>query len=1305
MPRITELPAISLIENLDAIPVVDISENVTSKMTFSQLRTALQESSGGILAISGGGTGADNAGDALQNLGGAPSDHTHSASSVGADPVGTAAAAIAAHVAQANPHTQYTSISEVNAAVAAHSSLTNNPHSVTYIQVGAEAAGVAATLIANHTAAGNPHPQYMTNGQISLLYAPLDHTHAQYLTQSAADLLYAAIGHNHSGVYAPVAHNHDSVYAAIGHNHTGVYSPVGHDHAGVYATVSHNHGTGTIGKIAKWTTTSTFADSLISESGSTVTVAGTVAATAFTGDGSALTGIAGGLTTGLYKDMPLPGTAGVGKSYYATDNNTFYLSSGSNTRTSILPNLGGAWIGIYGSRDGKYLLTGVTFNGNLRVSSDYGKNWSNVGIVSSWDYADCSEDGRVMIAANRIVNQEGYIYVSTDYGATWVQRSSINSDIRGVAVNSDGSLLVVMAGGFNLYKSTDGGLNWSTLVGSGSGAPRFLYMSRNGQIMYTFNSATAPNVQILKSVDGGANWTNTGQTTTQYKGHISYDGLAFYAANNTSGVRYTLDGTNWATMLSGVCNATDVAVSEDGKVVFVGSYTGSNNIISLDGGASQWQTFSAGGSGDSTSVYVSADGLLFLSGLFASSMLWYRPWYKYAETFIETGHIVNTRNTSPWLLQQTFNAGVLITGSAPSKSLGNNYTGIGAGIVASANAGDVQLRLGNGADLDTYGYDIGRQGATTGANTGFLRFMARQIGYGGYTFQNQVGELFTINNAGLATHYGTVPTQPTASAVQIGGGAALLSSSDNGGIYLQALARNNSLIMDNSRYEGSGFKALSTGPGSLIQFSSGELYYYSAASASAGAAHTFVRSFKIGANGVAVFNGTGSPAAPGAGEVHISVGQVWANDSLWAFDGTTRAGIFLGAGTGYTGTQTNHPFVIRTNATDRMYIANTGEMTFYNSVTLTKSAANVFLQLSSSGGSGRDWVITSQTNGELVVRNDLTADLIKISAAGGITALGAGAFVNARVYGSANPYIVFDDGTGAGYIEALSGHFIFTPRSTKWCVFAGSAPSTAGTGEVKIGGGEMNLAGDIHPRNVAYVWPAAAAAGILWCDASGNLSWITAGNVGGTGTSGKLAAWTSATTIGDSTIIDTSSGNITYARTNNPTGYHQNVAFTNTSSVQVVNTASESSIFSMAGIGTKTLPANFWVPGRRIRITIRGTISNTGTPTFTIKLKNGSTSILSSGGTAMPSIVTQGFIYTAEIVCSTSGSPANLHAHHSFAFGTDQTNFGAMKETSKAVSFNPSSVNTMPLDVTVQFGTASLSNIVTVYLACLEVLA
>jgi hypothetical protein len=84
--------------------------------------------------------------------------HGTTAAQVGADPTGTASAAVAAHVALPDPHSQY----------ATDIALTNGLATK-------EDVGVAASLVSAHELAADPHPTYLKQTETDLLYVPVSH--------------------------------------------------------------------------------------------------------------------------------------------------------------------------------------------------------------------------------------------------------------------------------------------------------------------------------------------------------------------------------------------------------------------------------------------------------------------------------------------------------------------------------------------------------------------------------------------------------------------------------------------------------------------------------------------------------------------------------------------------------------------------------------------------------------------------------------------------------------------------------------------------------------------------------------------------------------------------------------------------------------------------------------------------------------------------------------------------------------------------------------------------------------------------
>jgi len=101
------------------------------------------------------------------------------------DALGTAASQIAAHEAASNPHPGYLTPAEGDAAyealgaVAAHAAA-GNPHPTYLTEAEADALydglGDAASAVAAHEAAGDPHPTYLTAAEGNAAYQSLDAT-------------------------------------------------------------------------------------------------------------------------------------------------------------------------------------------------------------------------------------------------------------------------------------------------------------------------------------------------------------------------------------------------------------------------------------------------------------------------------------------------------------------------------------------------------------------------------------------------------------------------------------------------------------------------------------------------------------------------------------------------------------------------------------------------------------------------------------------------------------------------------------------------------------------------------------------------------------------------------------------------------------------------------------------------------------------------------------------------------------------------------------------------------------------------
>lgn len=131
-----------------------------------------------------------------------------------------------------------------------------------------------------------------------------------------------------------------------------------------------------------------------------------------------------------------------------------------------------SWRAVASSSDGAKLV--IVGGGYIFTSTDFGVTWVqrlNLG-ATYFGYATSSSDGTHLAAV--IFSGRGDIWTSSDSGATWVDRYGGvlgTQNIRNwqaIASSSDGMHMAVASAGWNIAMSADGGATW-TLPTSGSG--------------------------------------------------------------------------------------------------------------------------------------------------------------------------------------------------------------------------------------------------------------------------------------------------------------------------------------------------------------------------------------------------------------------------------------------------------------------------------------------------------------------------------------------------------------------------------------------------------------------------------------------------------------------------------------------------------------------------------------------------------------------------------------------------------------------------------------------------------------------
>ncbi len=217
--------------------------------------------------------------------------------------------------------------------------------------------------------------------------------------------------------------------------------------------------------------------------------------------------------------------------------------------------------------------SGWTFSGRLVARFAGAASWTARDSTREWRRVASSSDGSKLVA----VVYGGQIYTSTDYGVTWTARESARNWY-GVASSSDGTKLVAVVNGGQIYTSTDSGATW-TARDSGRGWFGVASSSDGTNLVAVVNGG-----QIYTSTDSGANWTARASSALWMNVASSSDGTKLVAVVNGGQIYTSTDsGVNWTARDSNR-SWFDVASSSDGTKL-VAAVNGGQLFTSADSGA------------------------------------------------------------------------------------------------------------------------------------------------------------------------------------------------------------------------------------------------------------------------------------------------------------------------------------------------------------------------------------------------------------------------------------------------------------------------------------------------------------------------------------------------------------------------------------------------------------------------------------------------------------------------------------------------------------------------------------------------
>lgn len=285
-----------------------------------------------------------------------------------------------------------------------------------------------------------------------------------------------------------------------------------------------------------------------------------------------------------------------------------------------------SWTPSAMSSDGQKMIVG-TQAGALYLSSNKGSSWELIdpsgGVETpDWLTTSMSPDGQIILAG--IYGGVGRLYRSTDGGSNWSEirpAGDSNHDWATTSMSSDGQIMLAgMRNIGRLYKSTSGGEGWSEVMPAGDTDQSWgsSSMSSNGQIMV----AGVYNGRLYLSTNAGSNWSEIQPAGDGDQAWLSVgmssDGRVILVGNADSLYLSTNTGSGWTEVFpAGEVDKTwpITSVSSDGESFFAGG--GDRLYLSSDGGDNWFQTQPAGNvDRDWALGSMSSDSQVMLAGVY-----------------------------------------------------------------------------------------------------------------------------------------------------------------------------------------------------------------------------------------------------------------------------------------------------------------------------------------------------------------------------------------------------------------------------------------------------------------------------------------------------------------------------------------------------------------------------------------------------------------------------------------------------------------------------------------------------------------
>jgi photosystem II stability/assembly factor-like uncharacterized protein len=210
---------------------------------------------------------------------------------------------------------------------------------------------------------------------------------------------------------------------------------------------------------------------------------------------------------------------------------------------------------------GQYVLAGISGEGEMYRSTDYGLTWtqSNTGFninQSDQVYSLYEKDGVIYAGAFN------GLYKSTDYGLTWSNSSAgiyPGADIVGITSLAN-DLYAVDDHNLGIYKSTNNGASWFTVNNGIPPIIQFHTIFANNGTLYA-----GSDLGVYKSTDGGGSWEEFNDNLLSKRSIMSFAAQGGYLYLGTDQTAVWKQGSALSVSENAIANAAIIPNPSNGR--------------------------------------------------------------------------------------------------------------------------------------------------------------------------------------------------------------------------------------------------------------------------------------------------------------------------------------------------------------------------------------------------------------------------------------------------------------------------------------------------------------------------------------------------------------------------------------------------------------------------------------------------------------------------------------------------------------------------------------------------------------------